>query len=189
MGRAVMAYTLPLLISLSVAGAFSADSVVLRGSQQQRFAAPALRKRILVADASARSSSPSMMASIITNTNIFLARTWGGKYGPDNILGIPSLVPCLIFFTVFAVWLTGVLATMQGAWVGAFKLIWAGAIAGVISRTAPPQPAQTSDPALPPLRRPLCPGRPGGSSCVGCSRMRQRAAVISPRPPTSGSAA
>ena len=30
---------------------------------------------------------------------------------------------------------------MQGAWIGAFKLIWAGAIAGVISRTAPPQPA------------------------------------------------
>ena len=82
---------------------------------------------------------------------------WGGKYGPDNILGIPSLVPCLIFFTVFAVWLTGALATMQGAWIGAFKLIWAGAIAGVISRTAPPQPAQTSDPAsaaAPPAPRP-----------------------------------
>ena len=124
-----------------------------------------------------------------TRSRHFGPSRWGGKYGPDNILGIPSLVPCLIFFTVFAVWLTGVLATMQGAWVGAFKLIWAGAIAGVISRTAPPQPAQTSDPALPPLRRPLCPGRPGGSSCAGCSRMRQRAAVISPRPPTSGSAA
>jgi len=136
MGRAVMAYTLPLLISLSVAGAFSADSVVLRGSQQQRFAAPALRKRLLVADASARSSTPSMMTTIITNTNIFLARTWGGKYGPDNIFGIPSLVPCLIFFSIFGVWLTGVLATMQGMWIGAFKLIWAGAIAGVISRTA-----------------------------------------------------
>ena len=77
MGRAVMAYTLPLLISLSVAGAFSADSVVLRGSQQQRFAAPALGKRVLVAHTSARSSTPSMMTTIITNTNIFLARTWG----------------------------------------------------------------------------------------------------------------
>jgi hypothetical protein len=87
-------------------------------------------------------------------------------------------VPCLIFFTVFAVWLTGVLATMQGAWIGAFKLIWAGAIAGVISRTAPPQPVQTSDPALPPLRRPLRPARPGGSSCAGCSGVPQPAAVV-----------
>ena len=50
-------------------------------------------------------------------------------------------MPCLIFFSIFGVWLTGVLATMQGMWIGAFKLIWAGAIAGVISRTAPPQPA------------------------------------------------
>ena len=71
-----------------------------------------------------------------TRSRHFGPSRWGGKYGPDNILGIPSLVPCLIFFTVFAIWLTGVLATMQGAWVGAFKLIWAGAIAGVISRTA-----------------------------------------------------
>jgi len=131
-----MAYTLPLLISLSVAGAFSPDSVVLRGSKP-RHAAPALRKSTLLAEAPARRSTvPNMMTTMIANTNIFLSRTWGGKYGPDNILGIPSLVPCLIFFTIFAVWLTGALATMQGAWIGAFKLIWAGAIAGVISRTA-----------------------------------------------------
>ena len=90
MGRAVMAYTLPLLISLSVAGAFSADSVVLRGSQQQRFAAPALRKRLLVADASARSSTPSMMTTIITNTNIFLARTWGSWLTVCPRRGFPS---------------------------------------------------------------------------------------------------
>ena len=93
MGRAVMAYTLPLLISLSVAGAFSADSVVLRGSQQQRFAAPALRKRMLVADTSARSSTPSMMATIITNTNIFLARTWGILLTVAPALGAASKRP------------------------------------------------------------------------------------------------
>ena len=77
-----------------------------------------------------------LRAASKTRSRHFGPYRWGGKYGPDNILGIPSLVPCLIFFTVFAIWLTGVLATMQGAWVGAFKLIWAGAIAGVISRTA-----------------------------------------------------
>ena len=88
---------------------------------------------------------------------------WGGKYGPDNILGIPSLVPCLIFFTIFAVWLTGALATMQGAWIGAFKLIWAGAIAGVISRTAPQQPAETSRPCLASAAKLSCPP-PGASS-------------------------
>lgn len=73
MGRAVMAYTLPLLISLSVVGAFSADSVVFRGSQQ-RPAVPALRKAHLVAATPAqRSSTPNMMTKIIANTNIFFA--------------------------------------------------------------------------------------------------------------------
>ena len=76
MARGVMAYTLPLLISLSVAGAFSPDSVVLRGSKP-RHAAPALRKSTLLAEAPARRSTvPNMMTTMIANTNIFLSRTW-----------------------------------------------------------------------------------------------------------------
>ena len=57
MARGVMAYTLPLLISLSVAGAVSPDSVVLRGSKP-RHAAPALRKSTLLAEAPARRHQP-----------------------------------------------------------------------------------------------------------------------------------
>ena len=136
MARSLMAYTLPLLISLSVVGAFSADSVVLRASPS-RGAVPAVRKPPLLAEAPASRSSKPVMTAAVLNTFLTTVRSWGGKYGPDNILGIPSLVPCIIFFSIFCTYLTGVLATMQGAWIGAFKLIYAGAIAGVISRTVP----------------------------------------------------
>ena len=136
MARSLMAYTLPLLISLSVVGAFSADSAVLRASPS-RGAVPAVRKPPLLAEAPAARSSKPVMTAAVLNTFLTTVRSWGGKYGPDNILGIPSLVPCIIFFSIFCTYLTGVLATMQGAWIGAFKLIYAGAIAGVISRTVP----------------------------------------------------
>jgi len=121
---------LPLLISLGVVVAFSAESALVLG-QAPRPLGARFRKTPLVAEAPHVGGSG--LASL-RHPFIAMAQLTT-NYGPDRIFGVPSLVPCLIFFGIFCTALTKVLAGMQGAWVGAVKLIYAGAIAGIISRT------------------------------------------------------
>ena len=49
--------------------------------------------------------------------------------------GVPSMVPALVALSAVMWYLTVVLGTMSGPIIGGIKLVYAGAIAGIISRS------------------------------------------------------
>ena len=57
-----------------------------------------------------------------------------GEQRLSTFLGIPTMIPSIALAAAFAVWATRALGTTTGLY--SVKLIFAGAVAGVISRTA-----------------------------------------------------
>ena len=53
----------------------------------------------------------------------------------SKILGVPKIVPTLVALAVLGYWITTVLGTMSGPVIGGVKLVYAGAIAGIVSRS------------------------------------------------------
>ena len=52
-----------------------------------------------------------------------------------KILGVPKIVPTLTILAVIGYWITTILGTMSGPIIGGVKLVYAGAIAGIVSRS------------------------------------------------------
>lgn len=59
----------------------------------------------------------------------------GGEYGSDQIFGVPTLVPMVAIFSVLGTWFAHFLSLQSGAVASSVILLYAGAVAGVISRS------------------------------------------------------